>query len=244
MKPEQILLGENTTEELERILGTASHIGDHGERIAYLSSRLLGVPYAESTLIGDDKTPEIFVVNLEGVDCLTFVEYIEAMRISSSFHEFIVNLKRVRYKSGNVHFYSRNHFFSDWRQFNGDLIEDVTEEIGLKRVMRVLKNLNKKENGTLFLQGIEPVMRDIRYLPADAIDSDVIKNLRTGDYIGIYSRLQGLDVSHTGIMIRQDDSAYIRHASSHPERRRVIDQDFKDYVSNTPGIVVYRPKKQ
>jgi hypothetical protein len=244
MSPEQILLGAHTIEELEIILRKASHIGDPGERIGLLSSHLLGTAYAEATLIGDDMTPEIFVINLKGVDCMTFVEYIEAMRISSSFPGLMANLRRVRYKSGIVDFHSRNHFFSDWRESNRDLIEDVTERIGGTRTVRIRKKINEKGDGTSFLEGIQPVIREISYMPSESVDSDVIENLRTGDYIGIFSPLPGLDVSHTGIMVRQNENVYLRHASSHPENSQVIDQDFRNYIAGVPGIIVYRPKRQ
>ena len=243
MSSEQILLGAHTIEELEIIIRKASHIANPGERIGSLSSHLLGTAYAEATLIGDDMTPEIFVINLKGVDCMTFVEYIEAMRISSSFRRLMVNLKRVRYKSGIVDFHSRNHFFSDWRESNRDLIEDVTERIGGAAAVLVRKKLNEKEDGTSILQGIQAVTRQISYIPSGVIDSGIIKNLRTGDYIGIFSPMQGLDVSHAGIMVRQNETAYLRHASSHPQNRQVIDQDFRNYIAGVPGIIVYRPKR-
>lgn len=244
MSLEQILLGVNTLQELEHILRTASNFADPGERIRFLSDHLLGTHYAESTLMGGHKNPEIFVINLEQVDCMTFIEYLEAMRLSSSFREFVANLKKVRYKSGVVDFHSRNHFFTDWREFNADFIEDVTESVGGARTVRILKKLNEREDGTSFLQGIQPVIRKISYVPSESIGPEVTKNLLTGDYIGIFSHLQGLDVSHTGITVRQNDFAYFRHASSHPEKRRVIDQDLRDYIAHKPGIVVFRPKKQ
>jgi hypothetical protein len=244
MSPEQIILGAHTIEELEIILRKASHIGDPGERIGLLSSHLLGTAYAEATLIGDDLTPEMFVINLKGVDCMTFVEYIEAMRISSSFPGLIASLKRVRYKSGIVDFHSRNHFFSDWRESNRDLIEDLTERIGGAAAVLVRKKLNEKEDGTSFLQGIQAVTREISYIPSGAVDSRIIENLRTGDYIGIFSPIPGLDVSHTGIMVRQNEIVYLRHASSHPENSQVVDQDFRNYIVGVPGIIVYRPKRQ
>ena len=223
---------------------TAADIDDAGERVQFLSGQFLGTGYAESTLIGDPNTREILVINLQGVDCLTFIEYMEAMRLSLSFPEFIANLKRVRYKSGAVDYDARNHFFTDWKEFNADFIEDVTERVAGKRTVCIDKKLNQKEDGNSFLQGIQPVMREIIYIPPKDIDQEVIGNLRAGDYVGIFSDLQGLDVSHTGIIVRQNDILYFRHASSQPQYRQVTDQDFREYIMRTPGIVVFRPKKQ
>lgn len=242
MNKQQIILGNYTPESLEHILKAASDIADPGGRIQFLSGQFLGTDYAESTLIGDSSSPEIFVVNLRLVDCMTFIEYIEALRLSASFSAFMENLKKVRYKSGVVDFSMRNHFFTDWKEFNRDFIEDVTERLGGRTTVRIFKRLNEKADGAFFLQGIQPVTREFSFIPSDEISREVIHNLRSGDYIGIFSHLQGLDVSHTGILIRQNDDVYFRHASSQTDHRGVIDQDLTEYVANKPGIVVFRPK--
>ena len=183
------------------------------------------------------------MINLEGVDCFTFLDYIESMRLSSSFHEFKENVKKVRYQKGAVSFEKRNHFFTDWREFNATSVDDVTEQIGGKTVIRVKKLLNKKADGTCFLPGIQPKERFIHYIPVNAIDDLMIKRLKTGDYIGIYATDKGLDVTHVGIFIQEGDKIYLRHASSIEEYRKVIDQNFKDYIAKKPGIIVFRSRK-
>ena len=240
---ELILLGNLTQESLDSILYESSRIDDMGMRIDFLSRHFLETPYQESTLRGDINTPEVFVINLEGIDCFTFLDYVESMRLSSSFREFKENLKRVRYRGGDVSFKNRNHFFTDWSEFNPDLIDDVTEQIGGKKVIRAKKILNEKEDGTLFLQGIQPRERLIHYIPANTIDDLIINALRTGDYIGIYSTEKGLDVSHVGIFIQERDKIYLRHASSLNEYRKVIDQGFKDYIAEKLGIIIFRSRK-
>jgi hypothetical protein len=240
---ELILLGNLTPESLDSILYESSKIHDMGMRIDFLSRHFLETPYQESTLRGDINTPEVFVINLEGIDCFTFLDYVESMRLSSSFNEFKENLKKVRYRGGDVSFKNRNHFFTDWCEFNSDLIDDVTEQVGAKKVIRVKKILNEKEDGTLFLQGIQPRERLIHYVPANTLDDLIINALRTGDYIGIYSTENGLDVSHVGIFIQERDKIYLRHASSINEYRKVIDQGFKDYIAEKLGIIIFRSRK-
>ena len=127
------------------------------------------------------------MINLEGVDCFTLIEYIEAMRLSASFSEFKENLKKIRYKSGEVAFDKRNHFFTDWREFNANSLDDVTKEIGSEKTVRVQKLLNEKEDKTVFIPGISPVIREIIYIPSDTINEAVTDKLLTGDYVGIYS---------------------------------------------------------
>jgi hypothetical protein len=236
---ESVILGRWTEERVNAIMREAAEIQGAGERIAFFSEKFLGLPYQGKTLIGDIKTPEVFVINLSAVDCFTFIDYVEAMRLSASFSEFKDNLRRVRYKSGRITFENRNHFFTDWVESNSEFVEDATEEIGGKSSIKVEKMLNVKEDGTYFLNGIAPKMRAVKYIPSVAIDDSIISKLKTGDYTGIYSDIKGLDVSHVGIIIKDSDKVYLRHASS--VKRKVVDEDFRDYIANKPGIVILRP---
>ncbi len=236
-------MGKWTSEKLDAILHESSKINDAGLRIDFLSKQFLGTPYKELSLIGDINTPEVFVINLEAVDCFTFLDYVESMRRSFSFDEFRENLRKVRYRGGDVNFKNRNHFFTDWHEFNAVLIDDVTEKIGNMHAISVRKVLNRKEAGSYFLPGIEPRERVIQYIPVHGIDDSVINELRTGDYIGIYSVENGLDVSHVGIFIKRENDIFLRHASSLTEYRKVVDQDFRDYMADKPGILVFRNKE-
>ena len=244
MDKEHIVPGRFSPDVLDGILAEAFVIADAGQRIAFLSNTFLGLEYQESTLIGSEHAPEVFVINLQGVDCLTFIEYIEAMRLSKSFSEFQTNLRKVRYESGVVSFSKRNHFFTDWIENNKDFIRDVTGEIAADATKRVRKILNVRGDGTFLLPGIQPVEREIGYVPAENIDDAVFHAMKTGDYIGIYSTVHGLDVSHVGIVIRDGESIFLRHASSQKKYRKVIDQDLKEYILNKPGIIVLRPKEK
>jgi hypothetical protein len=236
----KIILGKWTREALDAILREASGIDDAGKRIAFLSKPFLEVNYSESTLIGDVHTEEICVIDLSGVDCFTYLDYVEAMRLSSTFDAFIENVKKVRYRSGRASFDERNHFFTDWPEFNSDLVVDVTEKAGGGRVLKVQKTLNQKQDKTYFVKGLSPQQRNIAYIPSKAIDDDLLKRIQTGDYLGIYTNEQGLDVSHIGILIRETGNITFRHASS--RHGKVMDQDFRKYISDRPGIIIVRPK--
>lgn len=240
-KKESIISGKWIEEQLNQILRQASEINNTSQRIDFLSKLFLSTPYKPSTLIGNKDMPELFVINLSEMDCLTFIEYIEAMRMSGSFEEFKEALKRVRYRAGEVAFEKRKHFFSDWTESEPVYVEDITELLGGHRTVKVEKILNLKDiSGTLFLDGIEVQKREIKYIPAGWIDELVINRLETGDYIGLYSELPGLDVSHVGIAIKYKRMIYLRHASS--QKKKVVDEDLKGYLSGKPGIIVFRPK--
>ncbi len=229
-------------EEIDVFLKRGASIVDPGERISFISSLFLGKEYRESTLVGDETNDEIFVVNFEGLDCFTFIDYVEAMRLSTSFDEFKKSLKRIRYRRERISFRTRNHFFTDWIEFNSGFIYDATKDVGLSDAKSAGKVLNLKKDGTLFLPGIEPVQRNVNYIAAASLNESMLSRIKNGDYIGIYSDFEGLDVSHVGIFIAEDKRFALRHASSKKEIRKVVDQDFVEYVMNRPGIIVFRPR--
>lgn len=233
--------GRWTEDELNRIIQQASGIDDPGERIARLSEHFLDTPYHESALIGSDCLEEELVIDLSGLDCFTFLDYAEAMRLSRSFSEFQDRLKQVRYRGSLISYRTRNHFFTDWAAFRSAFVRDATKETGKDRARKLQKRLNRKEDGTLLLSGVEPVARIITYIPTDDIGEATLKRLRSGDFAGIYSDSPGLDVSHVGIIIRVGASLYLRHASSSRDLRKVVDQDFTQYMKGKPGLIILRP---
>lgn len=239
---ESINTGKWSIESLNELVMKAASICFTGERIAFLSESLRDTPYADNTLIGGADFNEIFVIDFSGVDCFTFLDYIEAMRVSKSFAVFMECLKKIRYRGGSVSFANRNHFFSDWLEFNPGFVEDATEKVGLNHTKTTSKVLNRRESSSFFVPGIGVVERNVRYIPSFSLNDQLISRIDTGDYIGIYADHPGLDVTHVGIFIRCGEGSLFRHASSAREVRKVVDQDFVDYVRKSPGIIVLRPK--
>ncbi len=246
-KTESINLGTWTEESLMKVMKDAAEKSESAEgRISFISEKFLGTKYQGKTLTGSINEQEGFTLNLAGMDCFTYIDYVEAMRLSSSFSEFKHELKKIRYREGVVSFQNRNHFFSDWPVNNGGNVRDVTREIGGGKTTKINKKLNLKQDETYYLSGIPVINRKITFLPSSAINDEVVKKLHAGDYVGIYAHkdkqgipLEGLDVTHTGIIIKKDDKVYLRHASS--IHNKVIDENFLEYVQNKPGVVIYRP---
>lgn len=235
------LPGKFTSEYIDTMLQESSKITDPGERIKFLSERFIGTEYEGSTLIGSVDEQEVLTINLEGMDCFTFQDYVEALRLSSDFKEFKYNLVDVRYRDSEIDYTKRNHFFTDWGVYNRNNVTDITQLIGGQNTKKVTKQLNKKEDGTRFLPGIPVVEREITYIPGSSIDSTVLSELRDGDYIGIYTHTNGLDVSHTGIVVIKSGEPYIRHASSRKKNRMVLDEPLEKYMKDRPGLIVLRP---
>ena len=234
-------LGKWTRQGLTDLVQSSQGKTDVGEQIDFISEKFLDTPYEANTLVGTAAIPEKLTVHLAGLDCFTYIDYVEAARHSDSYTAFIETLEDIRYKQGAAAFQNRNHFFSDWVEYNSAYIRDVTKGVGGGAAVSVEKHLNQKKDGGVFLEGVPTVTRIITYIPTDTLTDTVIDNLRTGDYIGIYTDIDGLDVTHTGILIKRDGAVYLRHASSREAAQRVLDDDLLDYLKNKPGIVVYRP---
>jgi len=233
-------LGRWSDQGLAEIIAAARRIEPPGDRIVFLSGHFIDTPYVADTLIGGPNTAEQLVVNLAGFDCFTLLDVVEALRRASDPTDFPAQLQQVRYRGGQVAYENRRHFFSDWVADETALIVDVTPAVGQGREQVVLKQLNLKSDGTPWLPGIPVTRRAITYIPTDRIDRDLVSALQAGDYVGIYSTREGLDVSHVGLIVKGKDRVILRHASSLSSVRRVVDVDLLEYLQGKPGLVVYR----
>ncbi len=229
---------------MEALLRAASAITDLPARIDFISAAFLGVPYAASTLAGPPGgaagAEEALVIDVSGVDCFTYLDYVEAMRLSRSYDEFRRNLAEVRYEKGEVAYAARRHFFTDWAA--SSRVEDVTALVGGARTKSAVKVLNRKEDGGSFVPGLRQTARTVAYVPSAVFHASAAGRLRTGDYVGIYAEDNGLDVTHTGIAVAKGTGVIFRHASQ--IAARVIDEDLASYLSGKPGIVVLRPRPE
>jgi Protein of unknown function (DUF1460) len=210
-----------------------------GEDIAKISAEFLGTPYEANMLIGSPTEPEKLVIDFRGLDCFTYLDYVESFRKSKNKPEFIQQVIKTRYIDSDVSYLQRKHFFTDWSHRTPLNAQDVTAQIS-PHASTVLKHLNQKKDGGKFIPSLQIVKRNVIYIPAEFIDDAVVSRLKTGDYIGIYTPIQGLDVTHTGIFVRTEKGAMLRNASSLKENNKVVDSPFMKYVQKTPGIVVLR----
>lgn len=198
--------------------------------ITKLSEKFLGTKYVSNTLSNSEinTSKENLIINFDALDCFTFIDTFEALKSAGNKEEFKKNLIKMRYKDGDISYHKRNHFFSDWIEFN-DMI-DITCSLG--KCEKKMKYLNDNEK---YLKDIATVKREISYIKSTNID---ITLLQDGDYIGIYTNKDALDVTHTGIIIKKEDGIFIRHASS--LKKKIIDSELFDYTKNKLGILIYR----
>nr|WP_242657041.1 MULTISPECIES: DUF1460 domain-containing protein [Mycobacterium] len=210
------------------------------ERSDILSRQFLGTPYGANTLIGSATELEVFVVELQKVDCFTYADYVEALKRSRNRDEFLNSLAGVRYRDGVVEFAHRKHFFTDWSAVAPAVATDVTKSVS-PHAIQVTKNLNQKGSGGVYLAGLPVVSRTLSYIPSQQVDGGVLARLRTGDYLGAYAQDGGLDVTHVGIFIDTPGGPVFRNASSLQANNKVVDTPLHDYLQTVPGVVVLRP---
>lgn len=238
----QTIMDNVTAEKIDRIIRAEvipSAGESHGEVISRVSSAFLGTPYQAETLTGGPDIPEALVANFNGVDCFILADYVEALTRSLDQKTFLHNLARIRYAGGKVDYPNRRHFLSDWFAIAPRNARDVTPDISPDHVVAD-KQLNRKPDGTEYIPGLGIHPRKINYIPGKAINEQVLNRLKTGDYVGVYSPLDGLDVSHVGIVVRHDGQVWFRNASSLAANRKVVDSPFMEYMHPKPGIVVLR----
>tara|TARA_R110002153_G_scaffold58444_6_gene160366 strand:- start:24824 stop:25666 length:843 start_codon:yes stop_codon:yes gene_type:complete len=234
---------------------------DFGSTIVSVGKTFMKTPYVAKTLeIGDTET---LVVNLQGLDCTTFVENVLAFSMllkqqEDSFDAFVKNLEVIRYKDGDLDGYaSRLHYFSEWIANNAEkgLLKDITGEIGGAEITKDIDFMSTHRDLYPFLAddaNFEKIKASENYLNSQAIcvlaQDKIAKNehlIQSGDIIALATSINGLDVTHTGIATREKDGRiHLLHASTGSMEVEVSKKPLAEYLkgikSNT-GIMVARP---
>ena len=232
-----------------------------GETMVNVGKTFMKMPYVAKTLeIGDTET---LVVNLQGLDCTTFVENVLAFskllrKGEDSFEAFVKNLEVVRYKDGELDGYaSRLHYFFEWIANNAEkgLLKDITGEIGGAEITKEINFMSTHRDLYPFLSddvNYGKIKASENYLNSQAIcvlaQGKIAENehlIQSGDIIALATSINGLDVTHTGIATREKDGRiHLLHASTGSMEVEVSKLPLADYLkgikSNT-GIMVARP---
>lgn len=237
--------------------------------VLFFAREFEGIPYVAATL--EVNREEELVVNLRQMDCTTLVENAVALALTvreehPTFAAFCRNLERIRYHDGRIDGYaSRNHYFSEW--IDGNVRQGiVTELTGQKSegchpfvakqqlsldymsthadTYSMLKG-NKDEIARIReheqqLEGIE-----VRYIPLSLLDKGqtVLGNIRDGDILAIVTRKKGLDTSHVGLAVWQDDCLHLLNASDIHKKVVLEPMTLAQYMRKHPshlGIRVIR----
>ncbi len=224
-----------------------------------------GVPYGEGSY---GLPARHALVNVTEMNCVTFVENFLAIAMTHEefrhqerlpydevlFNRYIHYLNKLRYYDGiNRISDDRIHYFTDCMRLlcKEGVMEDIGKRGGepfTKRIHYISSNRNKFRGIQSWehLKGIESAMSNAEryYYPLDSA-LNYLPHARTGDIVGMTSTVDGLDVSHVGVISVVDGELRITHASS-VAKQIVLEKPFIPYLKKyhriLTGFVVYRPR--
>jgi hypothetical protein len=236
-----------------------------GELMGKIALQLEGTPYVASTLeLSSDR--EICSVNLDGLDCVTFFESTLALaRIIKKGHPseeaLLKEINLTRYRGGVLGDYtSRLHYTTDWFVDNekkgvvkilGNLpgAEPFTQQVAImSETPQSSRQLTAHPEliARIKAQEAEINSRHLKFIPMDKIAA-VEPLLKTGDIVGVCTNHTGIDITHTGLIYKDESgTAHFMDASSKKSAMKVtiekgpISQSLT-WSKNLTGAMFARP---
>ncbi|MBR5899643.1 MAG: DUF1460 domain-containing protein [Muribaculaceae bacterium] len=224
---------ETDTTKITEILIKSEHLKDADPctRVEFIAKQFLGLPYVAGTLEGG---PEMVTVNVDQLDCTTYVETVLAMAYTigegrTSWRDFVYNLERMRYRGGELNGYSsRLHYISDWIVDNthrGNFHEETNRfdyyNYQIKSIRFMTANRDKypalADSVTYEeMKNVEIGYRNHRFPYIKKIDlsrKDIKRVFKAGDVVALTTRIDLLDVAHLGFITFVDGEPHLMHAS-------------------------------
>ncbi|MEZ2413831.1 N-acetylmuramoyl-L-alanine amidase-like domain-containing protein [Muriicola sp. E247] len=244
--------------KIEEIKGI--HHDETGDLLVAIGRTFIGTPYVAQTL--ETGSDESLVIDLEGLDCTTFVENVLALGIigknpNPNFDEFVKKLEKIRYRDGKLKGYaSRLHYFTEWVRDNEKkgLVKDITAELGGTEISKELNFMTdhrslypalKEEN---MYQEMIAVEESVKNQSLCVLSVEMLKEneamIVSGDIIALATSIEGLDVTHTGFAIRMPDNRiHLLHASSKGavEISELPLVDYLKKIKKNTGVIMARP---
>ena len=210
-----------------------------GDLIVRIGETFVGTPYAPYTLEAPGE--EGLVIELEELDCVTFVENVLALArfVQTVPDELLVArtgdlqrplfawaLEDIRYRGGELGAYpSRLHYFSEWIGDNDamGLVRDLSQVLGgvadadpidfMTTHADAYRQLGEDPDFLTEVRAIEERLsaEPRYYIPEDRIAA-VESGIQDGDIIAATSTVPGLDIAHTGIALWRDGRLHLLHA--------------------------------
>lgn len=253
----------NDTTEINTLLqaGVKSGLTCPNDLVIFYAQRLKGIPYVAHTLEG--KTEKL-TINVDQFDCTTFVETLYALTSATldkrvSWRDYANKLESLRYRGGVMDDYaSRLHYISDWivNNTNRGNIKEMTADIpGSKDMIKTLDFMTTHRSSypaladsTEFakLKNFEIGYRlhKFPYVKKEWLRSkETYAALESGDIICIVTKMEGLDISHLGIIKKEAGKIYFIDASSIGKKVQQENDDLFEYLRRSRsslGIRVIR----
>ena len=225
-----------------------------------VAKQLLNIPYVAHTL--EQKGEENLVINLQGLDCTTFLENVVAISSciksgKTSFKDYCDMLVKIRYRDGKINQYpSRLHYFTDWLLDNEKkgIIKIVSNDFGNAdfnpQVGFMSENADKYKhlaNNQKFVDKVAQqeniiAQAKLKYVTKDNVEN-VADKIKDGDLIAYTTTIGGLDVSHVAIAAFHNNRLHFYHASSLQKKVVLSAKPISEYLADkkkNDGILVAR----
>lgn len=241
-------------------IGQGLHEKPIGDVVVAVGKSFIGAPYRSNTL--EVPGEERLVVNLQGLDCVTFTEnaltFSRCIKLNKvAIDDYKAQLRLIRYRDGIIDRYpSRLHYFSDWIDNNGKkgVIRDITAEAGGEPYVKKIHFMTSHRSSYRQLKddksfrSIQTMERSLgkrrhHYIPKHRL-TPVQPGIEDGDIIGITTTQEGMDIAHTGLAIRVDGVLKFLHAPLSAGSVAVTEHSLAEYVqahTRQSGIMVARP---
>ena len=243
--------------------GYAQTTRNPNELVYFYAQQLLGTPYVAHTLEGDS---ERLTINIHELDCTTFVETLYALARTTmqerySWRDYARNLENLRYRDGAMTDYSsRLHYISEWIMNNhsrGNLMEVTADLPHVQYQVKSIdfmtthaSNYHSLKNDSAMVARIAHFERGYRNHRMPVLKKswlgakDVRAAIRTGDFVGLVTRIEGLDISHLGILVKDEKGdIYLLDASISGGQVMLepmpLVRQLEGYKNNT-GVRVFR----
>jgi len=232
-----------------------------GDAIVEIGKSFLGTPYLAHGI--EAPGDEHLVVNMRGLDCVSFYEnslvLARCVKMNAmTFDDYKKQLTLIRYRTGVINGYpSRLHYTSDYfyEDAKKGIWKEMTRELGGEPFVKVINFMSTHAESYLQLkehpefipiikqQEEEITKREKFYIPKEKV-AVLVDKLQNGDIIGTTTNIEGIDTSHTGILIWQDKQLHFMHAPLAGGKVEISDKPLPEYLGRNKGqtgIMVVRP---
>ncbi len=213
-----------------------------GQLIGKVAMQLQGTPYVWFTLERSNDA-EYCVVNLKGLDCVTFFEDSLCMARmikhgKGTPEDLIREVEFTRYRGGKMgDFTTRLNYTTDWFVDNEKkgVVKIITPELpGAEPFQQRVGIMSEEPQNYRQLKAhpdLIPAIRrtedkinamQLKYLPMEKLRA-AEPLLATGDIVGVTTTEAGIDIAHTGLCIKDEQGvAHFMDASSSRRYMKVV----------------------
>ncbi len=237
-----------------------------GELIGKIAMEFKDTPYVGFTL-ETSLDSESCVVNLKGLDCVTFFEDSLCMARmikhgKSSPKDLIAEVQKTRYRGGKIgDFTTRLHYTTDWFVDNAQkgVVKILTPELpGAAPFTQKVGIMSERPNNYRQLKAHPELIptiaaleekinaRSLMYLPMDKLAA-AEHLLQTGDIVGVATSEKGIDIAHTGLCIKDEQGIvhFMNASSSRRTMKVILDEppisQCLNWSSKLTGVMFARP---